>query len=214
MSLPRYRDNLQGKRRFALAGTLRAAVASICELITHIKKFKGTKTLGEGFLDDCGIQGDRMGCFLLQLPPSYRYSHRYSASSTLPAVTSSSFVTRVGGTRRSTPSFARPVRSSALAAARDRRASWSGQPTISTFVCMALSWSFIRSASARTAGPADARNDAVQNTGNEDRSVLERLAIGARTCVADSQRREIATKARGVTSGVAVMSIVRPRRNY
>ena len=46
----------------------------VCELITHIKKFRGTKTLVKDFGLIADILGDRMGCFLFQLPPSYRYS--------------------------------------------------------------------------------------------------------------------------------------------
>jgi uncharacterized protein YecE (DUF72 family) len=45
-----------------------------CELITHIKKFRGTKTLVRDFGMIADILGDRMGCFLFQLPPSYHYS--------------------------------------------------------------------------------------------------------------------------------------------
>jgi uncharacterized protein YecE (DUF72 family) len=46
----------------------------VCELITHIKKFKGTKTLVKDFGMIADILGNRMGCFLFQLPPSYRYT--------------------------------------------------------------------------------------------------------------------------------------------
>jgi uncharacterized protein YecE (DUF72 family) len=46
----------------------------VCELITHVKKFKGTKTLVKDFGMIADILGDRMGCFLFQLPPSYRYT--------------------------------------------------------------------------------------------------------------------------------------------
>ena len=46
----------------------------VCELITHIKKFKGTKTLIKDFGLIADLLGDRMGCFLFQLPPSYRYT--------------------------------------------------------------------------------------------------------------------------------------------
>jgi uncharacterized protein YecE (DUF72 family) len=46
----------------------------VCELITHIKKFKGTKTLVRDFGIIADILGERMGCFLFQLPPSYRYT--------------------------------------------------------------------------------------------------------------------------------------------
>jgi uncharacterized protein YecE (DUF72 family) len=46
----------------------------VCELITHIKKFKGTKTLIRDFGIIADILGERMGCFLFQLPPSFRYT--------------------------------------------------------------------------------------------------------------------------------------------
>ncbi len=46
----------------------------VCEHVTHIKKFKGTKTLIRDFGLIADILGDRMGCFLFQLPPSYRYT--------------------------------------------------------------------------------------------------------------------------------------------
>jgi uncharacterized protein YecE (DUF72 family) len=46
----------------------------VCELITHVKKFKGTKTLVKDFGIIADILGERMGCFLFQLPPSYRYT--------------------------------------------------------------------------------------------------------------------------------------------
>jgi len=46
----------------------------ICELITHVKRFKGTKTLIRDFGIIADILGDRIGCFLFQLPPSYRYT--------------------------------------------------------------------------------------------------------------------------------------------
>jgi len=42
----------------------------VCELITHIKKFKGTKTLVKDFGMIADILDDRMGCFLFQLPPA------------------------------------------------------------------------------------------------------------------------------------------------
>jgi hypothetical protein len=45
-----------------------------CELITHIKRFKGTKTLIKDFGMIAHILGDRMGCFLFQLPPSYHFT--------------------------------------------------------------------------------------------------------------------------------------------
>jgi uncharacterized protein YecE (DUF72 family) len=46
----------------------------VCELITHVKRFKGTKTLIRDFGMIADILGERMGCFLFQLPPSYRYT--------------------------------------------------------------------------------------------------------------------------------------------
>jgi uncharacterized protein YecE (DUF72 family) len=46
----------------------------VCELITHVKKFKGKKTLIRDFGIIADILGERMGCFLFQLPPSYRFS--------------------------------------------------------------------------------------------------------------------------------------------
>jgi uncharacterized protein YecE (DUF72 family) len=46
----------------------------VCEHITHIKRFKGTKTLVKDFGMIADILGDSMGCFLFQLPSSYRYT--------------------------------------------------------------------------------------------------------------------------------------------
>jgi uncharacterized protein YecE (DUF72 family) len=46
----------------------------VCELITHVKQFKGTKTLVRDFGLIADILGERMGCFLFQLPPSYHYT--------------------------------------------------------------------------------------------------------------------------------------------
>lgn len=56
-----------GRRKFVY--TVKA-----CELITHIKKFEGTKELVKDFGYIARILGDRMGCFLYQVPPSYHYS--------------------------------------------------------------------------------------------------------------------------------------------
>ena len=56
-----------GKKKFVYT-------VKVCEHITHIKKFKGTKTLIRDFGLIADILGDRMGCFLFQLPPSYRYT--------------------------------------------------------------------------------------------------------------------------------------------
>ena len=44
------------------------------ELITHIKRFSGTKTLVRDFGHIADLLGPRMGCFLFQLPPSFHYS--------------------------------------------------------------------------------------------------------------------------------------------
>jgi uncharacterized protein YecE (DUF72 family) len=46
----------------------------VCELITHIKRFEGTETLVQDFGMIADILGERMGCFLFQLPPSYRFT--------------------------------------------------------------------------------------------------------------------------------------------
>lgn len=46
----------------------------VCELITHVKQFRHTKTLVKDFGWIAHLLGRRMGCFLFQLPPSYHYS--------------------------------------------------------------------------------------------------------------------------------------------
>jgi uncharacterized protein YecE (DUF72 family) len=46
----------------------------VCEHITHIKKFIGTKTLVRDFGMIADILGPQMGCFLFQLPPSFHYT--------------------------------------------------------------------------------------------------------------------------------------------
>jgi uncharacterized protein YecE (DUF72 family) len=46
----------------------------VCELITHIKKFEGVQELVRDFGMIADVLGDRMGCFLFQMPPSYRYT--------------------------------------------------------------------------------------------------------------------------------------------
>ena len=56
-----------GRRPFAFT-------VKVCELITHVKRFKGTKTLVRDFGIIADILGERMGCFLFQLPPGYRYT--------------------------------------------------------------------------------------------------------------------------------------------
>ncbi|MGE4063818.1 MAG: DUF72 domain-containing protein [Rhodospirillaceae bacterium] len=44
------------------------------ELITHIKRFAGTKTLVKDFGLIADLLGARMGCFLFQLPPSFHFT--------------------------------------------------------------------------------------------------------------------------------------------
>jgi uncharacterized protein YecE (DUF72 family) len=46
----------------------------VCELITHVKRFKDTKTLVKDFAYIADLLGQQMGCFLFQLPPSVQYS--------------------------------------------------------------------------------------------------------------------------------------------
>jgi uncharacterized protein YecE (DUF72 family) len=46
----------------------------VSELITHTKRFRGTKTLIRDFGHIADLLGKRMGCFLFQLPPSFHYS--------------------------------------------------------------------------------------------------------------------------------------------
>ena len=46
----------------------------VCELITHVKRFIGTKGLIEDFYYIADLLGPHMGCFLFQLPPSYHYT--------------------------------------------------------------------------------------------------------------------------------------------
>ena len=45
-----------------------------CELITHVKRFRNTKTLVQDFGYIADLLGPRMGCFLFQMPPSFRYT--------------------------------------------------------------------------------------------------------------------------------------------
>jgi uncharacterized protein YecE (DUF72 family) len=46
----------------------------VSELITHVKKFNGTKGLIRDFGYIADLLGERMGCFLFQLPPSFHYT--------------------------------------------------------------------------------------------------------------------------------------------
>jgi uncharacterized protein YecE (DUF72 family) len=45
-----------------------------CELITHVKRFSRTKLLVKDFGYIADLLGERMGCFLFQLPPSFQYT--------------------------------------------------------------------------------------------------------------------------------------------
>jgi uncharacterized protein YecE (DUF72 family) len=46
----------------------------VCELITHVKRFRGTRELVRDFGFVADLLGDRFGCFLFQLPPSFHYT--------------------------------------------------------------------------------------------------------------------------------------------
>jgi uncharacterized protein YecE (DUF72 family) len=46
----------------------------VCELITHVKRFRGTKELVRDFYYIAEVLGPRLGCFLFQLPPSFHYT--------------------------------------------------------------------------------------------------------------------------------------------
>ena len=46
----------------------------VSELITHVKRFKGTKELVKDFGYIADLLGAYMGCLLFQLPPSYTYT--------------------------------------------------------------------------------------------------------------------------------------------
>lgn len=46
----------------------------VCELITHVKRFRGTKQLVADFGFIADLLGPMMGCFLFQLPPSFHYT--------------------------------------------------------------------------------------------------------------------------------------------
>ena len=56
-----------GRRRFVYT-------VKVSELITHVKRFTGTKTLVRDFGHIADLLGKRMGCFLFQLPPSFDYT--------------------------------------------------------------------------------------------------------------------------------------------
>lgn len=46
----------------------------VSELITHTKRFTGTRTLVRDFGYIADLLGNRMGCFLFQLPPSFHFT--------------------------------------------------------------------------------------------------------------------------------------------
>jgi uncharacterized protein YecE (DUF72 family) len=52
----------------------RFSTVEVSELITHTKRFAGTKTLVRDFGFIADLLGPRMGCFLFQLPPSFHYT--------------------------------------------------------------------------------------------------------------------------------------------
>jgi len=56
-----------GRRKFIYT-------VKVSELITHVKRFTGTKTMVRDFGLIADLLGPRMGCFLFQLPPSFNYS--------------------------------------------------------------------------------------------------------------------------------------------
>jgi uncharacterized protein YecE (DUF72 family) len=56
-----------GRRNFVY--TVKAS-----ELITHVKRFTGTRTLVRDFGHIADLLGPRMGCFLFQLPPGFHFS--------------------------------------------------------------------------------------------------------------------------------------------
>ncbi|HYE54040.1 MAG TPA: DUF72 domain-containing protein [Chitinophagaceae bacterium] len=56
-----------GRRKFVYT-------VKVSELITHVKRLKGTKELTKDFGLIADLLGNRMGCFLYQLPPSYHYT--------------------------------------------------------------------------------------------------------------------------------------------
>jgi uncharacterized protein YecE (DUF72 family) len=56
-----------GRRRFVYT-------VKVSELITHVKRFRGTRELVRDFGLIADLLGPRMGCFLFQLPPSFHYT--------------------------------------------------------------------------------------------------------------------------------------------
>jgi len=58
----------QAKQRFKYS-------IKVNQLITHEKRFTGTRTLIREFYQFAEILEGKMGCFLFQLPPSFKYSY-------------------------------------------------------------------------------------------------------------------------------------------
>ncbi len=56
-----------GRRRFVYT-------VKVCELITHVKRFQNCRELIRDFGLIADLLGDRMGCLLFQLPPSFHYT--------------------------------------------------------------------------------------------------------------------------------------------
>lgn len=56
-----------GRRKFVYT-------IKVSELITHVKRFTGTKRMVGDFGHIADLLGSRMGCFLFQLPPSFHYT--------------------------------------------------------------------------------------------------------------------------------------------
>jgi uncharacterized protein YecE (DUF72 family) len=56
-----------GRKRFVYT-------VKVCELITHVKRFRGTRELVQDFGYIAELLGPRLGCFLFQLPPSFHFT--------------------------------------------------------------------------------------------------------------------------------------------
>jgi uncharacterized protein YecE (DUF72 family) len=56
-----------GRRKFVYT-------VKVSELITHVKRFEGTKERVRDFGHIADLLGPRMGCFLFQLPPSFHFT--------------------------------------------------------------------------------------------------------------------------------------------
>jgi Protein of unknown function DUF72 len=121
-----------GKKKFVYT-------VKVSEHITHIKKFKGTKTLVKDFGMIADILSDRMGCFLFQLPPSYRFTRTRLndiVSQLDPARRNVvEFRQPAGGMKRFTAPSGRQGSSSVPAAARAYQMSSSGQRMRFTSAC-------------------------------------------------------------------------------